>query len=141
MAGVARPGRTANLKQLQRERLYLVDHAVQRGWVSKGSAEHGVRPGPACVELGECLEQRRPNRVQDPGVGLARGRHPRRFAARLVTAHQKGLVNRCRPRESLGRWWCEYVGAMGLPARSDAADAHVTPGIVARYELFDLLGD
>lgn len=30
---------------------------------------------------------------------------------------------------------------MGLSARSDAADAHVTPGIVASNELFDLLGD
>lgn len=30
---------------------------------------------------------------------------------------------------------------MGLPVRSDTADAHVTPGIVARRELFELLGD
>ena len=30
---------------------------------------------------------------------------------------------------------------MGLPVRSDTAEAHVAPGIVARRELFELLGD
>jgi LuxR family maltose regulon positive regulatory protein len=59
----------------------------------------------------------------------------------LVTAHHKDLVKSPSAFEKLGRSWCEHVGAVGLPARSDTADAHVSPGIVARRELFDLLGD
>jgi hypothetical protein len=58
IAARARRGRTADLEQLERERFDLVDRAVERGWVSKLPAEHGVRPDPAGAQLRECVEQR-----------------------------------------------------------------------------------
>jgi hypothetical protein len=64
-----------------------------------------------------------------------------RFVPRLMTAHHKVLVKSPTPFEKPGRSWCEHVRAVGLPARSDTADAHLTPGIVARRRLFELLAD
>lgn len=93
-----------DLQQLERERLDLVDHAVQRGLVRKQSAEDGVRPGPACPQLRECLPYCRPDRAPNPDLvptrrsrDLPRDRcfafgHASRFVPRLMTPHHKVLM-------------------------------------------------
>jgi hypothetical protein len=47
IAPSARGGRTANLQGFERERLELVDHAVESRRISEQTGEHGVRPLPA----------------------------------------------------------------------------------------------
>jgi hypothetical protein len=84
---------TAKLKELDGKRLELVDHAVERGLVSKRAAEDGVPPGPACPQLGERFMERSSNGAPDPDLVVVRlPAHARRFAPRLVTADHKGLV-------------------------------------------------
>src|SRR4029079_5309848 len=73
------------------KRLDLVDHAVERGGVSKECAEHGVRPGLVRPQLREGLEQWRHDRTPNADLVKPR-RHASRFAPRLMTAHHKVLV-------------------------------------------------